>query len=163
MFVVLGEITGVYGLQGWIKLHSYTDPRDNIFRYNWLIGKEGDWQSVERTDGKPQGKTLIAKLKHISDRDQALALRGQQIGVSRDELPELGQDEFYWSDLQGMQVLNLDGVELGRVSSLFATGANDVMVVKGQHEHLIPFTLDEAVQKVSLEDREIIVDWDPEF
>jgi 16S rRNA processing protein RimM len=78
-------------------------------------------------------------------------------------LPELHEGEYYWNDLQGLRVENLDGVELGRISYVFETGANDVIVVKGRREYLIPFTWGNAVRRVDLEKGLMIVDWDPDF
>jgi 16S rRNA processing protein RimM len=160
--VVLGHIAGVFGVRGWVKIYSETDPRDGILRYSpWLIGP--DEQPKRAIDGRLHGKGVVARLEGCDDRDQAALLVGQKIAVTRDHLPPPSPDEFYWIDLEGLDVENLDGVRLGTVSHLFATGANDVMVVVGERERLLPFTWGEAIRSVDFEQRLIRVDWDPKF
>jgi len=160
--VLIGHISGVHGIQGWVKIHSLTEPREAIFEYQpWLLGESQ--KEVRILQGKKQGKHLVALLEEVDDRDQAESLLRQPIAVYRDQFPELPDDEFYWTDLAGLAVRLEDGTELGTIDSMLATGANDVMVVKGDRERLIPFVPGQYVKKVSLEDRTVIVDWDPEF
>ena len=162
--VPLGRISGVFGVRGWVKVHSDTAPRDNILRYSpWYLQRGEDWEVRKLLDGHLQGKGLVARLQGCSDRDQAAALLGCVIAVPRDRLPALEPNEFYWSDLEGQRVVTAEGVELGRVSHLFATGANDVMVVKGERERLLPYVWGRVVLDVDLEAGLIRVDWDPEF
>ena len=162
--VPLGRISGVFGVHGWLKVHSDTEPRDNILRYSpWHLQRNGDWESRKLLDGRRQGKGLVARLRGCEDRDQAAALMGCLIAVPRDRLPVLDPGEYYWSDLEGLRVVTTAGVELGRVSHLFATGANDVLVVRGERERLLPYVWDRVILEVDLEADLVRVDWDPEF
>lgn len=162
--VLLGRIVGVFGVEGWVKLHSFTEPRENIFRYKpWTLrGPAGD-STVEKPQGRAQGKGVVARLSGIDDRDAAAALVGSEIWVPRELLPRPRKGEYYWADLEGMAVRTVEGVDLGRVSHLFATGANDVMVVQGDRERLIPFVVGLQVVAVDVDVRCIEVDWDPAF
>jgi 16S rRNA processing protein RimM len=162
--VVMGRVSGLFGVRGWVKVYSYTEPRAGILDYSpWFIKRAGEWEMHEVQGGHPQGKGVVAQLRDFADRDQAAQLLGCDIAVRRDQLPPLTGGEYYWSDLEGLKVENLDGVELGRISHLFETGANDVIVVQGERVHLIPYTWGDAVRKVDLEKGLMIVDWDPDF
>lgn len=164
--VLVGRIVGLYGVQGWVKLESWTEPRTQIFKYQpWLLSvAPGQEREIEGVNGRPQGKGLIAKLPEVDDRDGAAALVGQDIYVARELLPPAGKDEYYWVDLEGLEVVTIAGVALGRVSHLFATGANDVMVVRdGERERLVPFVQGEYVRSVDLSSGRMVVDWDPDF
>ena len=162
--VVLGRIAGVFGVRGWVKVFSHTEPRDGILTYSpWAIGEEGGWRERRLLDGKPHGKGIVALLEGCGDRDQAAALIGRDIAVRRDWLPRLEQDDYYWSDLEGVRVQTLEGVELGVISHLFDTGANDFMVVKGERERLIPYLWEQVVKQVDLKAGGMLVDWDPDF
>lgn len=160
----LGKISGVFGVKGWVKVHSYTDPREGIVKYrSWLLKQKGDWREFSVEEGRRQGKTVIARLKGINDCDQAMLLMGAKIAIHPDQLQDLDDDEYYWRDLVGLRVINAEGVELGTISHMMETGANDVMVVKGDRERLIPFTQGIAVIDVDLSAGVIKVDWDAEF
>jgi 16S rRNA processing protein RimM len=164
--VLVGRIVGLYGVQGWLKVESWTEPRTQIFKYQpWLLSSApGQEMEVEGVQGRPQGKGLIAKLPGVDDRDGAAALVGQDIHVARALLPPPGKDEYYWVDLEGLEVVTTEGVALGRVTHLFATGANDVVVVRdGERERLVPFVQGVYVRSVDLSDGRMVVDWDPEF
>jgi 16S rRNA processing protein RimM len=163
--VRVGRIVGLHGVQGQVKLESWTDPRLQIFRYQpWLLTAPGVEQEMSGVRGRAQGKGIVASLPGIEDRDQAAALVGCEITVPRDVLPPPAPGEFYWTDLEGLEVINAEEVALGRVSHLFSTGANDVMVVKnGDKERLIPFVQGPYVTSVDLDAGRITVDWDPEF
>lgn len=172
---VLGQITSVYGVQGWVKVYSYTEPRENIFQYrNWTLvdgrASSGKARSIRLVTGKPHGKTLVAKLEGIEDRDQAAGLCGLDIRVETSELAPLGEGEYYWYQLQGLRVRTADdGHDLGVVDHLIETGSNDVLVVRADatsldgRERLIPFLPDEIVRSVNLEDGVLEADWDPAF
>ena len=183
--VLLGRITGVYGVKGWVKVFSYTDPMEAIVDYSpWFIRAENRnpghenraaWTKVKLKAGKRQAKTVIAKLENCNDRDAAMAYIGTEIAIEEQQLEELTQqDEFYWRDLIGLRVINQQDVELGVVKSLMETGANDVLVVvseidtedgakKETVERLIPWTLNNAIIAVDLEHKVIEVDWDPDY
>ena len=175
--VNLGRITGVYGVKGWLKIFSYTDPMESIVDYSpWYIRpenrKNAPWTKVDVKAGKRHAKTVIAKLEHCNDRDQAQAFIGSEIAIELDQLEELSDsNEFYWHDLIGLRVINLQGMELGVVKKMMETGANDVLVVvseiegteKETIERLIPWTMHMAIIAVDLEQGIIEVDWDPDF
>jgi 16S rRNA processing protein RimM len=166
-FITLGKISGVFGVKGWIKVHSFTDPREGIADYPcWQILQKGQWREVQLESGQRQAKTVIAKLKGIDNRDDAMLLMGAEIAIYKHQLDDLDDDEYYWRDLQGLRVINAEGIDLGKVHQMLETGANDVMVVqeeKGGQERLIPFTLKHTVQKVDLLAGVITVDWDADF
>jgi 16S rRNA processing protein RimM len=162
--IILGRISGLFGVKGWVKIYSHTSPREGILRYKTLyLKQDGSWQAFELAAGQAQGKGVVAKLAGYDDRDQAASLIGVDIAIKRDQLPPLQAGEYYWTDLEGLRVENLEGVDLGVVSHLFETGANDVLVVKGERERLIPYTQGMAVKEVDLQAGRILVDWDPEF
>lgn len=163
MNVTLGKIVGVFGVKGWVKVFSETRPREQIFKYTpWLLVVNGDEFEVEVLEGRQQGKGLIASLKGYTDCEDARKLIGSEILVSQESLPKTGKNEYYWSQLTGLNVVNLQGIELGKVVNLFETGANDVLVVKGEKERLIPFT-EFAVIDVDIDSNNIVVDWDEDF
>jgi 16S rRNA processing protein RimM len=167
--VTLGRIVGLFGVDGWVKVHSYTRPPQAILEYEvWLVGKQQDWHRIQLREGRQQGRGIVARLAGTSNREQASALVGADIGVSLQELPALAQGEYYWAELEGLRVVNLEGVTLGVVSHLLETGANDVVVVvpedrsppettAGQNR-LIPY-VPEVVKQVDLESGVLRVDW----
>ncbi|MFP4647739.1 MAG: ribosome maturation factor RimM [Halorhodospira sp.] len=162
--VIIGRVVGLFGVQGWVRVYSYTDPKTNLLEYSdWLLRADERWCPARLEAGQVQGKGLIAKLEGFDDRDRARAWLGSDIAIDRSLLPEPGPDAYYWVDLQGLRVRTVDGAELGTVSHLFETGANDVMVIQGEHERLIPFTLGHVVQQVDQQEGVIEVEWDPEF
>ena len=161
--VALGRVSGLHGVQGWVKIHSDTRPRENILDYSpWYLLRHGVWEPWEVVRGRPQGKTLVAQLRGCTDREQARRLMGATIAVRRWQLGE-SEEGYYWTDLEGLEVVNLQGVALGRVDHLMETGANDVLVVKGERERLIPWLPGEVVHDVDLVGGRIRVDWDPDF
>jgi 16S rRNA processing protein RimM len=165
-WVVLGRIVGHHGLRGELKLFSYTAPPERIFDYRIWRLKAADGREIElkRINGRVQGKALIVSLPGVLDRDAALAWMDAEVSVARAALPPLAQGEFYWADLEGLEVVTLEGVSLGKVSHLLSTGANDVMVVRdAERERLLPFVPGQWVQQVDLAAGRIVVDWDPAF
>ena len=159
--MILGRVTGLYGVKGWFKVHSYTEPREAVLDYkDWLLSRDGTWQSVRLAEGKRHGKTVIARLEGIEDRDKAATYTGDDIGVAREQLPATGRGEYYWADLEGLQIVHIDGRSLGKVAYLLATGANDVLVVHGDQEILIPFVQEEIIKGVDLAGGVINVDWE---
>jgi 16S rRNA processing protein RimM len=162
--VHVGKISGVFGIKGWLKIFSYTEPRDNILSYkNWLLNKSGQEKSVKIIGGQAQGKSVVAQIDGIADRDQALTLMGWDVYISHEQLPAPEEGEYYWIDLIGMDVENLEGVQLGKIDSLFETGANDIIVVKGDRERAVPFLQGQTVKSIDLIAGKMIVDWDADF
>jgi len=160
----LGRISGVYGVKGWCRVFSYTQPREGILHYSPWTLKAGDkLLACPLTDGRKQGKGIVVKLEGCDDRDAALALMDYEISVPREQLPETQEDEYYWADLVGLQVLNEQEEDLGKVASVFATGANDVLVVQGEQERLIPFVQPDVINSIDLKTGIIRVDWDSDF
>ena len=159
--MILGRVTGLYGVKGWIKVHSYTEPREAILDYkDWLLLRDSGSQAVKLAEGKRHGKTVIARIDGVDDRDAAAGYVGNDIGVARQQLPDTGRGEYYWADLEGLQVVHGDGRILGKVAYLLATGANDVLVVQGDQEILIPFVQDEVIKDVDLAAGIVTVDWE---
>jgi len=159
--VLLGRVSGLFGVQGWVKVFSFTRPREAILDYDrWFLSQDGEWQPAKVAEGKQHSKTVIVRLDGIHDRDQAAALIGKDIAISRDDLPKTGVGSYYWADLEGMQVLHRDGTELGEVAYLMETGANDVLVTKGERERLIPFIADQVILDVDFAKGIITVDWE---
>jgi 16S rRNA processing protein RimM len=165
--VLLGRIVGVHGVRGEVKIESFTEPRLRIFDYQpWLLERNaGVVEEVRDVRGRAQGKGVIAALVGVGDRDCAASLIGTNIFVARAALPPVAEGEVYQSDLEGLEVVNLQGVSLGRVSHLFETGANPVLVARREdgRECLIPYVPEMYVQSVDLDARRIVVDWDEEF
>lgn len=170
--VILGRITGIFGVQGWIKVHSDTSPRENITTYKrWWLKQCGDWFEVTITGGRPQGKTIIAQIQGVSTPEQARELIGSIVAVNRSSMPALKDGEYYWADLTGMNVQTVDGTHLGSVLRLFETGANDVVVVSDERsgsaeqarEILVPWVVPDVVTEVDQDNRLITIDWDPDF
>ncbi|MEW8508621.1 MAG: ribosome maturation factor RimM [Candidatus Thiodiazotropha sp.] len=162
--IIMGRVSGLFGVRGWLKVYSHTSPKEGITRYKeWYLRQAGDWRRYRVVTGHRQGRGVVAQLQGIDDRDLAAPLVNCEIAVQREQLPALQSGEYYWTDLQGLRVVNLEGVELGVVSHLFETGANDVLVVRGERERLIPYTRGLAIREVDLERERILVDWDPEF
>ena len=162
--ITLGKVNGVFGVKGWVKVYSYTAQQDDILSYkDWYLQQAGKWQKVKLLNGQRQGKGIVANIEGIVDRDQALALQDTLIGTVRNALPKLSVDEFYWSDLMGLNVVTVGQQPLGEISHLFETGANDVMVVKGDRERWIPWLMNDVIKQVDLDEGIVQVDWDPDF
>ncbi|ODU46797.1 MAG: 16S rRNA processing protein RimM [Thiobacillus sp. SCN 63-374] len=159
----MGRIAAPFGIKGWVKVQPYSEDPGALMDFeSWRVG-HGEQQtrySVETV--QEHGKALVAKLAGIDDRDTAYALRGQEISVAKRDLPPPEENEFYWSDLIGLTVVNREGIELGKVDSLMESGANDLLVVKGAREHLIPFVA-AFVGKVDLEGGTLEVDWGEDY
>ncbi len=158
--IIVGRIGSAHGIKGWAKITSYTDPKANILSYRpWLLLIQGQWCAVKVLDGRPQGNGIIAHIEGYNTPEEIRQLVNIEIGIQRDQLPILPQGEYYWSDLIGLQVINTQNQHLGTIASLFETGANDVVVVKGEKEVLIPY-IPQVVLAVDLEQRLMRVDWE---
>ncbi|UXI69602.1 ribosome maturation factor RimM [Tahibacter amnicola] len=163
--ILVGRIVGVSGVQGAIKLESWTNPRMQIFKYQpWILKSASGEKEIQGCRGREQGKGMIAELPGVCEREQAAALIGTEIWVLRSALPPPKPGEYYWADLEGLDVVTTEGIPLGRVSHLFSTGANDVLVAKdAERERMVPFVVGQYVAEIDFDARRIVVDWDPEF
>ncbi len=171
--VDVGRITTVFGVKGWVKIHSDTEPRENIFSYSpWWIKTRHGVKEVEILECRPHGNTLVAHIKGIDDRDAAREICQVNIAVERDQISELEPGEYYWYQLEGLVVItqfNGQKLRLGTVSRMLETGANDVLVIQGdsdsidQKERLVPYVPEQFITSIDLDAGEIIVDWDPDF
>jgi len=162
--ILLGRVLGAFGVRGELKIQSYTDPASSLLRYQpWTLEHRGVAREVSDARGRETAKGLVATLPGIADRDAAEALAGAEIWVPRQQLPPARPGEYYWVDLEGLSVTNTEGELLGTVSHLFNTGANDVIVVAGDRERLIPFILGQYVLDVDIEGGTLRVDWDADF
>jgi len=119
--------------------------------------------NVVSISGQTQGKNVIARIEGVSDRDQAADMIGAKIFIRKNQLPDLEEGDYYWSQLEGLRVVTTCGIELGYIDHMLETGANDVMVVQGDRERLIPYVMDEIVKEINLENQQLIVDWDADF
>lgn len=167
---VVGQITSVYGVKGWVKIYSHTDPMENIMTYRpWLLKVGSQWKPIKVEASKRHAKGLIAKLDGVDDREVARQYCGVDIAVETSLLPDLGEGEYYWSQLEKLSVYTLSDELLGRVSHLMETGSNDVLVVRGnaesidRRERMIPYLPDQVIKEINLEAGTMRVDWDPEF
>lgn len=156
----MGRITGLFGVRGWVKVQSHTEPPEALLSYRaWRLqlanGALSDWRLRE---GRRHGKQLVASLDELSDREVARTLIGASIQVPRSALPQLAAREYYQTDLIGLRVLNGQGLELGRVTHFIETGANAVMVVQGTREYWLPAT-SQCLKRVDLPAGEVHVDW----
>jgi 16S rRNA processing protein RimM len=160
----VGRVSGLYGVNGWVKVFSHTQQRSDIIGYGTLYLRVHDeWQAFEVEDGRAHGRGVVLKFAGYEDRDAAAGLLQLDIAVRREQLPALDPGEYYWTDLQGMRVVGLSGAELGVVERLMETGANDVMVVTGERERLIPYIIDSVVTDIDQDNGVIRVDWDADF
>ena len=169
MYVELGKLVGVWGVKGWVKLHSYTRNRADISQYKtWYLQKprsKADPAPIKVLNCREQGQGMVVQFDGVNDRDQAAAMSGQVIFVKQSDLPDLPEGEFYWQQLIGLTVRN-ETVTIGEVTSILETGADDVFVCnnvdEGKADVLIPYN-NEVVLKIDVEAGTMLVDWDPGF
>jgi len=169
--IVMGKFGATYGIRGWLKVFSYTDEAESIFDYSpWFIKQKGEWVECKVESWKRHNKGMVCKLEGLEVREEAHLLTNFEIAIDPASLPELSEEEFYWRELFGMQVVTTKGYSLGEVTDLLETGSNDVLVVKanlkdafGQKERLIPYLEEQVIKKVDREAQRIEVDWDPGF
>lgn len=163
--VIIGRIAAPFGVKGFMHVYSFTEPADNLIHFSeWFLKREGEWQSFQVESVRPHGKHFVASLKGCDNRDAAALLTHADIGIAREALPVLPQDEYYWTDLVGLAVYSDIGQYFGVVDSLFETGSNDVMVVQDQAlEYLIPYIPGEVVLNIDLQAKRMTVCWDPDF
>lgn len=159
--IVVGRIAGVFGVKGWLKVMSYTSPRENILHYTpWQLKLKDTWREVSVQEWKAHHKGLTIALEGIDDRDMAKALTGADITVLRSQLKELPKGEYYQEDLLDMQVINREGRTLGRVKEIMETGANEVLVIVGEGRHLVPLVWRRYVLEINQDAGVIRVDWE---
>ena len=168
---VVGKLGSTYGIRGWLRIYSSTEQAESIFDYQpWFLTIKGEWQSIELENWRYHNHEIIVKLKGVDDRETAQILANVEIGVDLSVFPELEEGDYYWHDLIGCTVVNLEGYTMGTVTEMMETGSNDVLVVKantkdafGKQERLIPFLYEQVVKRVDLTTKTIEVDWDAGF
>ena len=168
---VVGKLGSTYGIRGWLRIYSSTEYAESIFDYQpWFLKIKGQWQPTELESWKHHNHELIAKLKNVNDRETAQSLANVEIGVDLSVFPQLEEGDYYWHDLIGCNVVNLEGYVMGTVTEMMETGSNDVLVVRanskdafGKQERLIPFLYEQVVKRVDLTTKTIEVDWDAGF
>lgn len=161
--VVLGRIVAPYGVKGWVKVEPFTESVGTLLNHaEWWLSEHGTWRAVALESGKVHGAMVVAKLAGIESPEHALTLRRTEVGVPRSALPPEAEDEFYWTDLEGMQVRNAEGVDLGVVDSMMDNGVHGILVVRGERERLIPFVPAHVIE-VDRDARRILVDWGADY
>lgn len=155
--ILIGQVSGCFGVKGWLKVFSYSDPRENITTYkDWII----DGKLYESVQSKKNGKLIVAKLKDIDDKEAAQSFIGKNIEIKQSQLKKLDGQQYYWRDLIGLDVINTQGIKFGKVKNMLETGANDVMIIQASdRERLIPFIMDYTVIKVDIKNGSMLVDW----
>ena len=159
--IYLGKITGAHGIKGWLKIQSFSSPPENILNYpQWIINNQGknDFYTLEQ--GRKQKNKIVVKLEKINDRNTAESLINSKIQILRSDLPKLSNENYYWSDLVGLSVLNSEDKVIGKIESLIETGANDVMVINTTKDEraLVPFVMHEIIKEVNVELNYIKID-----
>jgi len=159
----MGRISAPFGVKGWVKVQPNTAATPNLLSYKtWWIGREGDWREIAVTEARVQGRGVVARLDACHDRNAAAALRGNWVAVPREALPGTRSGEYYWADLIGLAVVNESAQALGRISGILQTGANDVLVVTGERERLIPF-IAAVIRDVDLGAGVVRVEWGADY
>lgn len=161
--VVMGRIRVPHGIKGWVKVQPFTHETEGLLDYpEWWVGRDGEWKPRRVAEMAVHGMTVIARLEGCDDREGAAAFKGSDIAIPRSELPETGENEFYWRDLLGAEVSNLRGEKLGKVASLLDTGANQVLVLEGDRERLIPF-ISSVIIEVDVAGKRLVVEWETDY
>jgi 16S rRNA processing protein RimM len=161
--VVLGRIAGLFGVKGWVKIQSYTDPPENLLDYPvWQLNQRGSWTEARWAEGRPANRMVLGRLENVNDRDQAQAMVGADIGVWRSELPPPAPGEYYWEDLTGLDAYSPSGQWLGKVDHFRETAVHPLMVISGAGEHLVPL-VKQRLLAVDLAAGRMTVDWDPDW
>ncbi len=160
---ILGRFGAAHGVRGWLYLNSFTDPIDNIFNYpKWLVQHCDQWQTLHVEQKKIHNEKCLVKIQEINDRELARQYTHNNIAIPRTSLAPLADGDYYWQDLIGTKVITQEGISLGTIQSLMATGSNDVLVIIGTRKHLVPY-IDDILIKIDITKKEMIVDWDPDF
>ena len=164
--VRMGRIGAPWGVKGWVKLISFTDPVDNLLDYQHFVvtacRQTRDSNQLEIVEARPHGKGLVGRIKGCENREQCSGYTGAELWVAKSDLPAL-EEGYYWYQLENLKVVNLQGLELGFVHHLLETGANDVLVLQASGvERLLPY-VPQVVRRVDLDAGLIEVDWLPEW
>jgi 16S rRNA processing protein RimM len=178
--LVMGKVGAPWGVKGWVKLVSYTDPPENLLDYRHFVltgargaeqGQAGQKQAgqkqieIELDAVRPQGQGLVGHIKGCDTPERSGLYTGGELWVAKSVLPALEEGEgYYWHQLERLTVKTLDGAVLGKVRHLMATGANDVLVIRDEQgkERLLPY-VPHVVRKVDIESGVIEVDWQPDW
>jgi len=159
----MGRIAAPFGVKGWVKVQPFTAETKSLTAYaTWWLGRDGDWQEHPIEQAQAQGRVVVAKLKDCEDPETAMLLRGRQVAVPREAFPQTAANEFYWADLIGLRVVNGAEQDFGEVTEILETGANEVLVVSGERERLIPFIAD-VIREVDLDAGVVRVDWGADY
>lgn len=159
--IVLGKVGAVHGVKGFVTIHSDTSPPENILNYQpWQLKRRADWAPITVTAKRVMGRKIVVQFNDCDDRELAKQYTNAEISVERGQLPDLPDGDYYWTDLEGLAVQTLVGTPLGVVDYILPTGANDVLVTKGETTTLIPFIQPNIVTKIDLENALITVDWE---
>lgn len=165
--LIVGQISGVYGVSGWLKINSYTRPEENIFTYApWLILKDDTWQAYDIEAAQRRHGRLLVKLSGIDTPEQGRTYRRCALAIKTEQLAPLAAGEYYWHQLIGLEVFNRQQQSLGTITEILETGANDVLVVGESEQHktrtLIPLVMGVYVKQIDLQARTMQVDWQAE-
>lgn len=162
--ITVGRLGRVYGVQGWLTVHSFTEPRHQLFDYQpWLVGQEGQWQALEVTGLDQNAKHDLVRFAGYDSPESSRRLTGMWLAIPRERLPELPKGEYYWDDLIGLEVATDNGVTLGVVTDVFSNGAHPILTIQGEKTHLIPFVQPDIVTLVNVNEGRLIAKWDPNF
>jgi len=161
-YIVIGKVGATYGIQGWLKIYSYTAAAADILTYSpWYLEDASGWKLIEVKTGRQHGKGVVANFAGLNNPEQARLLTGKKIAIKRNTMPALDQGEYYWTDLEGLNVIDQHGNTLGKVAYLMETGANDVLVVKvAGKDHAIPYLPGSVITRVDLANQTIHVNWE---
>ncbi len=161
-YIVVGKIGSTYGIQGWLKIFSFTEVIADILAYDpWYLEEGNTWKSIQVKSSREHGKCVVAQFAGCNNPEQARLLTGKKIAIKRSQLPALENNEYYWSDLIGLTVIDQHGETLGKVLYLIETGANDVFVIENKgKEHAIPYLPGKVITSIDLANRLMLVNWD---
>ena len=160
--ILVGKISNPHGIKGWVKVISFTDPIENILSYKkWTISDNETEKTYCLEDSRIQGNKIVIKLEGVNNRDDADLLKNLQIEINRSDLPKLEENSYYWEDLVDFNVIDIKGMHVGKVDSLFRTGSNDVLVIINESKQrlLVPFIMEEVIKYVDLDKELISIDW----
>lgn len=157
--VTLGRIGGTFGVAGWVKVQSFTDPPDNLLDYEVLqLKRRGEWAPAEIEEGRCTNRGVLLKLSGVDSPEEAQSYNGAELGVRRSDMPPPAPGEYYWTDLEGLEVVTPTGELLGRVDHFRLLPANPIVVIRGEREHLVPF-VKERIVAIDLAAGRIVLDW----